>query len=88
MSVPHAGQELRRGRLLRGVEHLRGRTLLDDHAVLEEHDAVGVTEETELRGALRKSLLAEVLAGAVLTAVAYWLMVRIGRLPEDERVLR
>lgn len=28
------------------------------------------------------------LAGAVLTAVAYWLMVRIGRLPEDERVLR
>ena len=25
---------------------------------------------------------------AVLTAVAYWAMVRIGRLPEDERVLR
>jgi len=28
------------------------------------------------------------LAGAVLTGFAYWLMVRIGRLPEDERVLR
>lgn len=28
------------------------------------------------------------LSGAVLTGVAYWLMVRIGRLPEDERVLR
>ena len=28
------------------------------------------------------------LAGAVVTGVAYWLMVRIGRLPEDERVLR
>ncbi|EAP99827.1 hypothetical protein JNB_06649 [Janibacter sp. HTCC2649] len=26
--------------------------------------------------------------GAVMTAVAYWVMVRIGRLPEDERVLR
>jgi tight adherence protein B len=26
--------------------------------------------------------------GAVLTGVAYWAMVRIGRLPEDERVLR
>lgn len=26
--------------------------------------------------------------GAAITAVAYWLMVRIGRLPEDERVLR
>lgn len=28
------------------------------------------------------------LSGAVLTGVAYWIMVRIGRLPEDERVLR
>lgn len=28
------------------------------------------------------------LSGAVVTGVAYWLMVRIGRLPEDERVLR
>lgn len=28
------------------------------------------------------------LGGAVVTGVAYWLMVRIGRLPEDERVLR
>lgn len=28
------------------------------------------------------------LIGGALTAVAYWLMVRIGRLPEDERVLR
>lgn len=28
------------------------------------------------------------LAGAAITGVAYWLMVRIGRLPEDERVLR
>ena len=28
------------------------------------------------------------LSGAVLTGIAYWLMVRIGRLPEDERVLR
>lgn len=28
------------------------------------------------------------LFGAVMTGVAYWLMVRIGRLPEDERVLR
>ena len=28
------------------------------------------------------------LVGGVLTAVAYWAMVRIGRLPEDERVLR
>ncbi|MEO7268053.1 MAG: type II secretion system F family protein [Knoellia sp.] len=28
------------------------------------------------------------LFGAVMTAVAYWIMVRIGRLPEDERVLR
>lgn len=28
------------------------------------------------------------LFGAVTTGVAYWLMVRIGRLPEDERVLR
>lgn len=28
------------------------------------------------------------LAGAVVTGVAYWLMLRIGRLPEDERVLR
>jgi tight adherence protein B len=27
-------------------------------------------------------------AGAAVTAVAYWLMLRIGRLPEDERVLR
>lgn len=27
-------------------------------------------------------------AGAVVTAAAYWAMVRIGRLPEDERVLR
>ncbi|WP_392544931.1 type II secretion system F family protein [Oryzobacter telluris] len=27
-------------------------------------------------------------AGAAVTAVAYWAMVRIGRLPEDERVLR
>ncbi len=27
-------------------------------------------------------------AGASVTAVAYWAMVRIGRLPEDERVLR
>ena len=26
--------------------------------------------------------------GGALTAVAYWAMVRIGRLPEDERVLR
>ena len=26
--------------------------------------------------------------GGVLTAVAYWSMLRIGRLPEDERVLR
>jgi tight adherence protein B len=26
--------------------------------------------------------------GAVLTAVAYWVMVRIGHLPDDERVLR
>jgi len=28
------------------------------------------------------------LFGAVMTVVAYWIMVRIGRLPEDERVLR
>lgn len=28
------------------------------------------------------------LVGAAVTGVAYWLMVRIGRLPEDERVLR
>lgn len=28
------------------------------------------------------------LVGAAITGVAYWLMVRIGRLPEDERVLR
>ena len=28
------------------------------------------------------------LFGAVMTAVAYWIMVRIGRLPDDERVLR
>ncbi|MFW5468900.1 type II secretion system F family protein [Knoellia sp. CPCC 206435] len=28
------------------------------------------------------------LFGAVVTGVAYWLMMRIGRLPEDERVLR
>lgn len=28
------------------------------------------------------------LTGAVVTAVAYWAMIRIGRLPEDERVLR
>ena len=28
------------------------------------------------------------LAGAVVTVVAYQLMIRIGRLPEDERVLR
>lgn len=28
------------------------------------------------------------LFGAVMTGVAYWIMVRIGRLPEDERVLR
>jgi tight adherence protein B len=28
------------------------------------------------------------LVGGVLTALAYWAMVRIGRLPEDERVLR
>ena len=28
------------------------------------------------------------LFGAAMTAVAYWVMVRIGRLPEDERVLR
>lgn len=28
------------------------------------------------------------LVGGALTAVAYWIMVRIGRLPEDERVLR
>jgi len=28
------------------------------------------------------------LVGGALTAVAYWAMVRIGRLPEDERVLR
>lgn len=28
------------------------------------------------------------LLGAAVTGVAYWLMVRIGRLPEDERVLR
>jgi tight adherence protein B len=28
------------------------------------------------------------LSGAVVTGVAYWLMMRIGRLPEDERVLR
>lgn len=27
-------------------------------------------------------------SGAVVTALAYWFMVRIGRLPEDERVLR
>lgn len=27
-------------------------------------------------------------SGALVTGVAYWLMVRIGRLPEDERVLR
>ena len=27
-------------------------------------------------------------AGATVTAAAYWVMVRIGRLPEDERVLR
>lgn len=27
-------------------------------------------------------------AGAVVTAVAYWSMVRLGRLPEDQRVLR
>jgi tight adherence protein B len=26
--------------------------------------------------------------GAGVTGVAYWAMVRIGRLPEDERVLR
>ena len=26
--------------------------------------------------------------GGALTAVAYWAMLRIGRLPEDERVLR
>ena len=26
--------------------------------------------------------------GALLTGVAYWIMMRIGRLPEDERVLR
>lgn len=28
------------------------------------------------------------LGGALVTGVAYWLMLRIGRLPEDERVLR
>ena len=28
------------------------------------------------------------LFGAAMTAIAYWIMVRIGRLPEDERVLR
>jgi len=28
------------------------------------------------------------LVGGAVTAVAYWLMIRIGRLPEDERVLR
>ncbi|KGN34844.1 type II secretion system protein F [Knoellia sinensis KCTC 19936] len=27
-------------------------------------------------------------AGALVTGIAYWLMIRIGRLPEDERVLR
>jgi len=27
-------------------------------------------------------------AGAASSALAYWLMVRIGRLPEDPRVLR
>jgi tight adherence protein B len=27
-------------------------------------------------------------AGAAVTAVAYWTMMRLGRLPEDQRVLR
>ncbi len=37
--------------------------------------------EAKHPGSIRRS-------GAVLTGFAYWLMVRIGRLPEDERVLR
>jgi tight adherence protein B len=28
------------------------------------------------------------LAGGAISAFAYWLMLRIGRLPEEERVLR
>ncbi|MBR7743872.1 type II secretion system F family protein [Phycicoccus sp. BSK3Z-2] len=40
-------------------------------------------------GAFSSALGAAVLAGGgVVTAVAYWTMMRIGRLPEDQRVLR
>ncbi len=60
------------------------RSMLGGMPVIADVDAASLTVGDTVAGAGSGVLL----IGGVLTAVAHWAMVRIGRLPEDERVLR
>ena len=61
------------------------RSMLGGMPVIADVDAASRTVAAYSTAAAGAGVL---LVGGALTAVAYWVMVRIGRLPEDERVLR